>query len=97
MWVPKFSLLVWGGVVGCGLGIAVGPVWSGTGWHSSVLVSFTLWASGTRVMGNTTSAAALDFLRQHRKGGSTERDGERLLSEPQHVVFLQGFPQAAFQ
>lgn len=49
--------------------------WSGTGCCSSVLVSFALWVSMTRVMGNTASAAALDFLSE---GGSAERDGERL-------------------
>lgn len=52
--------------------------------------------SVTRVMGNTASAAALDLLRQLSNGGSVERDGERLLSVPPSVVFLWGFPQAAF-
>lgn len=42
------------------------------------------------------SAAALDFLRQLSKGESVARDGERLLSVPQLVVFLRGFPHAAF-
>lgn len=71
--------------------------WSGTGWLACPGESFSPWVRMTRVMGNAASAAALDLLRQLSKGGSTERDGERLLSVPQPAVFLRGFPQAAFQ
>lgn len=50
----------------------------------------------TRLVGNTASAAALASLRQLSKGGSVARDGERLLSVPQLLVFLRGFPYAVF-
>lgn len=50
----------------------------------------------TRLVGSTASAAALEFLRQLSEGGSVARDGERLLSVPQLVGFLRGFPHAVF-
>lgn len=80
---------LWAGIVVCPTGVTQAGV-------PQSLQSFASWASVTRLVGSTASAAALEFLRQRSEGGSVARDGERLLSVPQLVVFLRGFPHAVF-